>query len=197
MLDGAACPNWLCTDPNRRITKIRAIAYLSGPLRRTVLNYKYDGRSGWSLIFGRLLLAWLDRNARQDPPDLIIANPTFLGEGGAPFGHTERVLDVASREDVLEEWPFDTTEPRVLLKTTPTSKSAASGAAAKRAAAAELQRALCLSEPNRVEGRRILVYDDVCTTGSQLNTVAGFLIDEGGAVDVEGIVLARAPWRTR
>jgi predicted amidophosphoribosyltransferase len=197
MLDGDSCPNWLCTDPNRRITKIRAIAYLSGPLRRTILNYKYDDRSGWSLIFGRLLVAWLDRNARQDPPDLIIANPTFLGEGGASFGHTERVLEVASLEDVLGEWPFDTADPRALVKAELTSKSAANSAAAKRASAAELQSALRLSEPNRVEGRRILVYDDVCTTGSQLNTVAGVLMDEGGAASVEGIVLARAPWRPR
>jgi predicted amidophosphoribosyltransferase len=197
MLDGDSCPNWLCTDPNRRIARIRAIAYLSGPLRKTILKYKYDGRSGWSLIFGRLLVAWLDRNVRQEPPDLIIANPTFLGEGGAPFGHTERVLDTASKEDVLGEWPFDITDPRVLTKVEATAKSAGQNAAAKRAAAAELLSALRLIEPEQIEGRRILVYDDVCTTGSQLNTVAGFLIDEGGAAHVEGIVLARQPWHPR
>ncbi len=197
MLDGDTCPNWLCSDPNRRIAKIRAIAYSSGPLRRKIISYKYDGRSGWSLIFGRLLIAWLDRNARQDAPHLIIANPTFLGEGGASFGHTERVLDVAAKEDVLGEWPFDITEPRALVKVEATSKSAANSAAAKRVAATELHSTLRLPNPERVEGRRILVYDDVCTTGSQLNTVAGFLIDEGGAARVEGIVLARAPWRPR
>jgi len=197
MLTGETCPNWLCTDPARRISRIRAIAYLSGPLRRTILTYKYDGKHGWSLIFGRLLVAWLDQNGRDSPPDLIIANPTFLGDGAAVFGHTERVLQVAEKEDVLGEWPLDVADPRVIVKTRETPKSAGNGAAAKRSAAAELRDALTIPDPRRVVGKRILVYDDVCTTGSQLDAVAAVLIDEGGAADVEGIVLARAPWRPR
>jgi predicted amidophosphoribosyltransferase len=197
IVQSGSCPNWLCTDPARRITRIRAIAYSSGELRKTILRYKYDGRRGWSVIFGRLLLAWLDQNLRDQQPDLIIANPTFLGDGGATFGHTERVTEAAATEDVLGEWPLDVEETRALVKTKPTTKSAASGAVAKRAAAIELRDALHIPDPTRTQDRRILVYDDVCTTGSQLDTIAGYLIDEGGAADVEGIVLARAPWRTR
>ncbi len=41
----------------------------------------------------------------------------------------------------------------------------------------------------------VLIYDDVCTTGIQLDAVAGCLLDQGGAARVEGIVLARALWR--
>ncbi len=73
MPTGDTCPNWLCTDPARRISRIRAIAYFSGPLRSTILEYKYNGGHGWSLIFGRLIVAWLDRHPRAHPPDLIIA----------------------------------------------------------------------------------------------------------------------------
>ncbi len=197
IVESGPCPNWLCSDPDRRITKIRAIAYSSGQLRNTIHRYKYLDKPGWSLIFGRLLLAWLDQNGRDKPPNLIIANPTYVGEGGASFGHTERVIEVAATEDVLGEWPFDIEETRALVKTRATAKSAGSGAAAKRAAAAELKDALRVPDPLRTQGRRILVYDDVCTTGSQLDAVAGYLIDAGGAADVEGIVLARAPWRTR
>lgn len=197
IVESGPCPNWLCTDPNRRITRIRAIAYSSGELRTTIHRYKYKGKQGWSLIFGRLLVAWLDQNGRECPPDLIIANPTFLGDGGAPFGHTERVIEAAATEDVLSEWPFDVEETRALVKTRATPKSAGNGAAAKRAAATELRDALHIPDPTRTQGHRILLYDDVCTTGSQLDTIAGYLIAEGGAADVEGIVLARAPWRPR
>jgi hypothetical protein len=35
----------------------------------------------------------------------------------------------------------------------------------------------------------------VCTTGTQLDAVAGVLLDQGKAARVEGIVLARALWR--
>ncbi len=195
IVEQGPCPNWLCNDPNRRISRIRAIAYSSGELRTTIHRYKYQGKHGWSLIFGRLLVAWLDRNARDDPPDLIVPNPTYLGDGGATFGHTERVIEAAATHDVLGEWAFDIDEPRALVKTRVTAKSAGTGAAAKRAAAVELRGALTLPDPTQVQGQRILVYDDVCTTGSQLDAIAGYLIDEGGAAEVEGLVLAPAPWR--
>ena len=195
LLEDGTCRNRLCRDQSRRISRIRAIAYSSGDLRETILRYKYNGKHGWSLIFGRILVAWLDRNAREQPPELIIANPTFTGAGA--FGHTERVIETAATEDALGEWPFDTADPRVLVKLRATSKSANTSAAAKRATATELRDAISIPDRSRTEGRRVLIYDDICTTGSQLNTVAGYLIDDGGATDVEAIVLARAPWRPR
>jgi hypothetical protein len=47
--------------------RIHAIAYLSGALRTRILRYKYDGDHGWSLIFGRLLLGWLEQHATARP----------------------------------------------------------------------------------------------------------------------------------
>ena len=54
---------------------------------------------------------------------------------------------------------------------------------------------LAVPEPGRTAGKFVLVYDDVCTTGTQLDAVAGCLFDQGGAARVEGVVLARASWR--
>lgn len=197
MLDGGQCPNWLCADPTRSIARIRAIAYSSGALRKAILRHKYDGMWGWSLIFGRLLLAWLDRTCRKDPPDLVVANPTFTAPDSSWLGHTERVIAAATKEDALGEWPFDAGEVPAVIKTRATEKSAKNTASAKRTAAVELRGALEIPDRSGIEGRRILVYDDVCTTGSQLNAVAECLIEDGGATSVEGIVLARAPWRAR
>jgi predicted amidophosphoribosyltransferase len=191
------CPNWLCTDPRRRITKIDAIAYLSGSLHDKIKAYKYDGQTGWALIFARLLIGWLQQNARDNRPDIIIANPTYIPPGSGDVGHTERIIDVAEREDVLGRWPFDAGEPRMLVKTESTEQSAGSSAAAKRAAAQNLRGVLRITDVSQIEGRHVLVYDDVCTTGSQLDAVAACLIDDGGAADVSAVVLARAPWRKR
>lgn len=47
-----------------------------------------------------------------------------------------------------------------------------------------------------VTGKRVIVYDDVLTTGCQLDTIARFL-KAHGAASVRGLVLARAPWRPR
>jgi predicted amidophosphoribosyltransferase len=197
MLDAdGTCPNWLCTDPWRRITRIHAIAYQSGPLQRVINNYKYAGARGWSLIFGRLVLGWLEQHAVA-PPDLIVANPTYTGPGGREFAHAETVLDVAAREDIMRRWPFDLGNPRAIVKTHATARSAAATAKAKRAAARELRLALSIPDPSRTAQRRILVYDDICTTASQLDAVAECLLDDGGAARVEALVLARAPWRRR
>lgn len=196
-LDGI-CPNWLCDDPNRRIERIDAIAYLSGALQIRIHRYKYEGMTGWSLIFGRLLVGWLEAHFADDAPDLIVANPTFIGPGDPTTGHIERIIKSAAVEDVERRWAFDVDTPEAaIIKTSETEKSAGRTAAAKRASAERLRRVLEIPNPSFTEGRSILVFDDVCTTGSQLDAVADCLVEDGGAAQVRGIVLARAPWRPR
>jgi predicted amidophosphoribosyltransferase len=193
------CPNELCHSRQRRIGRIQAIAYQSGPLRRAINEYKYRGARDLAAVFGRLLLSWLDQNMTPDQPDLIIANPSFVGAGGQLFAHTEAVLDAAAAEARVRpdgvSWTFDTGTPRALVKTAPTLRSADEHAWSKRAAANDLRDALAVPDRLRTKGRFVLVYDDVCTTGGQLDAVAACLLDQGGAERVEGIVLARAPWR--
>ncbi len=74
-----------------------------------------------------------------------------------------------------------------------TDLSSGTGRAAKRQAGAEHAAALELRHPGRIARRHLVVLDDVCTTGYQLDAVAGFLI-ERGASSVWGLVLARQPW---
>jgi predicted amidophosphoribosyltransferase len=171
------------------------MGYQSGALRRAIYSYKYGGTKTWSVVFGRLLLAWLEQNMAAEPPDLIVANPTFTGPSGPALGHTEAVLAAAAGADACHRWPFDLRTPAAIIKTRPTLKSADAQAWSKRVTGAELRDAVHIPEPDRTAGKFILVYDDVCTTGTQLDAVAGRLIDDGGAARVEGIVLARAPWR--
>lgn len=194
---GGSCPNWLCNDPGRRIARIDAIAYSSGELKQKIHRYKYDGKTGWALIFGRLLLGWLDGHAAADPPGLIVANPTYLAPGGARVGHIEAIIRSAANEDLLRRWPFDIGAPAAIVKAQPTPQSAGIAAVEKRAAGRTLRSILQIPDPARTAGRKIIVFDDVCTTGSQLDAVASCLLDHGGAAQVSGLVLARAPWRPK
>lgn len=192
------CPNWLCSDPRRRIERIDAIAYLSGALQTRIHRYKYDGKTAWALIFGRLLVGWLEAHASADPPDLIVANPSFIEARAAGLSHVERIVNAAAVADVDERWEFDVVnDDPAVIKTGPTEKSAGRTAAAKRAAAAKLRDLLEIPDRSVTEGRKILIFDDVCTTGSQLDAVADCLLDEGNAAKVRGLVLARAPWRPK
>jgi predicted amidophosphoribosyltransferase len=194
---GAGCPNELCRSRSRSIGRIHAIGYHSGPLRQAINDYKYRGVRSWSAMFGRLLLAWLDEHMTADPPDLIVVNPGFAGASRQSFAHTEAVLAEAARQDQAGRWPFDTAVPAAITKTRPTLQSADAMAWSKRVSAEDLRSALAVPEPARTADRYVLVYDDICTTGTQLDVVAGCLLDRGKAARVDGIVLARALWRQR
>jgi predicted amidophosphoribosyltransferase len=196
LVRGGRCPNELCRSAGRRIARIHAVGYLSGPLRRAINDYKYRGKRSWSVLFGRLLLAWLAEHVAADPPGLIVVNPSFVAPGGQLFAHTEAVLAQAARQDRAGRWRFDTATPAAITKTGPTLESADSLAWSKRASGEDLRSVLAVSDRSRIAGQRVLVYDDICTTGRQLDAVAECLLDRGGAARVEGIVLARALWRS-
>jgi predicted amidophosphoribosyltransferase len=68
---GERCANRLCQDAwRRKFVRVRAIGYKErgSPLGQTIHRYKYMAMTGWSLIFGRLLLGWLEQS--MDPPML-------------------------------------------------------------------------------------------------------------------------------
>jgi predicted amidophosphoribosyltransferase len=191
------CPNQLCRDPRRRISRIHAIGYQAGPLRQAINSYKFRGDLALAAVLGRLLLAWLETALTGATPGLIVANPSFVGPGGQRFGHTEAVIAAAAAADSTGRWPFDTAVPAAIVKTAPTLRSADAQAWSKRVSGLELREALRVTDRARTAGQTILVYDDVCTTGTQLDAVAGCLLDFGGAARVEGVVLARAAWRSQ
>lgn len=197
---GNHCSNPLCGAPSRAIERIDAVAVKTGPIDAQIKRLKYGQEKGWAVIFGRIVLGYLQHHRQPDEFDLIIANPTYIGPGAdRRIQHTELVIDAAAEEDVFDEWPFDAREPRALVKTAQTPKSAARGTnyQTKVAAADALLEVLRIPDPSRTTGARILVYDDVCTTGHQLDRVARFLRDAGQADHIEGLVLARAPYRPR
>jgi predicted amidophosphoribosyltransferase len=193
--DDSSCRNALCRDPHRRVERISAIAYFSGPLQDKIHTYKYGGGTAWGLIFARLLVGWLEANATWNRPDLIVANPTYIDPAYPRPGHIEAIIAAAAVQDFDRNWAFDTTVPAAIVKMRSTPRSAGQGAAAKRDAAAAVREALLIPDPARTAGRHILIFDDVCTTGYQLNAVADCLLTAGRASRVQALVLARAPWR--
>ncbi len=192
---GGACRNSLCRDPGRSIERIDAVAYHSGAMQDRIQRYKYEGEAGWSLVFGRLVVGWLGAHAAGDPPGLIVANPTYLDPGQPGPGHIEAIIRAAATADPGGRWPFDVQVPAAIVKTEPTQRSAGRSFAEKQITAAALREVLKIPDPARTAARTILVVDDVCTTGRQLNAVADCLMREGRAARVRGLVLARAPWR--
>ena len=170
----------------------------SGRLEEAINRYKFHGAKGWALIFGRILVGFLSEQLESfEDFDLVIASPTFVGNGGRAFDHTRLVLEKASAEAPLgHNWPFDLHDPAAILKTGPTDSFTGKPYRQRRAIAEEQLRAvLHVPDPSRTNGRRILVFDDVFTDGRTLNEVARALKEQGGATAVCGVTLCRQPWR--
>ncbi|MFI6415404.1 ComF family protein [Streptomyces sp. NPDC050585] len=170
-----------------------AVALYAHPLEAVIKKFKYDdGNTGWGTIFGRLIVGWL--NAHEDEVadiDLIIGNPSAPGR--MPIQHIETIMSAAYAEDIAGRWPIADPAKPVLVKTRETKKSAAGGVRwnEKMEAAKEHAAALKLHTP--VQGKRILLVDDVFTTGATFHTVGKRLTQEAEAAEVRGLVLARVP----
>jgi predicted amidophosphoribosyltransferase len=116
----APCRNTVCGWPDRQFGWNAAIAMRDGALQQAINRYKYNGRIGWSLIFGRVLAGFLhDRRQLFAEFDLVTASPTFVGPGGRSFDHTGLVLEVAARLD--ETGQVFALNPPAIRKTGPTT----------------------------------------------------------------------------
>jgi len=197
-LDGKPCRNQLCNEPPENIytDSICAITQHKDPLDKIVLRYKCQGKHGWGRIFARLLLGHLEKNCSPDKIDIIIANPPNPKKDhtSPDRDHTTRVIRLAAAIDLGEQWPFDSGQDLAITKQKPTAPSTGKGLECRKRTAKEHAEALDLKHPDRIKGKRVVVYDDICTTGYQLNEVARRL-KEWGATKVYGIVLARTPWQ--
>ena len=187
---GQPCRNRLCTGQagNIHIAGIEAITLHTDPLNTVLARYKYHGKTGWATIFARLLVGHLEDKWISRPLDLVVANPPNPGRH-----HTTTVLRRAALADAADRWPFDSTADPAIAKQQETPRSAGASFDGKQSAARQHAQALVCRHRDRINGRHIIVYDDICTTGLQLNEVARRL-HEWGATSVHGVVLGRQPW---
>jgi predicted amidophosphoribosyltransferase len=191
----ARCSNRVCHWADRQFDWNTAVAMRDGALEQAINRYKYDEVTGWALIFGRVLAGFLhDQQHRFAGFDLVVPSPTYVGPGGRNFDHTALVLGVAAELDETG-LPF-TVDPPVLVKSGPTPKLVGLSWSARRDVCRdEVPKVLHVPDPARVDGKRVLVYDDVFTDGLNLNAVATKL-RRAGAAQVCGVTLARQPWKT-
>lgn len=185
----SGCSNALCRRTDRAFAFNRAIAMKTGALDTAIKCHKYHGQQGWAIIFARVLLGYLDTHPDVGGADLIIPMPALNPRDD----HAARVIHSAIDQDD-RGYPLRV-DPPVIVKTAQTTRMVATtNAAERRQAASDLYDVLVAPDPAVIQGRFIVVVDDVFTGGNTLNAVARRL-REAGATTVAGLTLARAPWR--
>lgn len=166
--------------------EVAAVAPYWGRVRDLIKALKYDGETQHAAYLGHLLFRHLDRHFDPAQVDLILPNPTHAHRG---VRHTELLVDAMARADTHGRWTFDEPFRPVLVKSRATVRAQGQDERGRLVAAEALARSLRVARPEVVTGRRLLVVDDVKTTGSQLAVLAQ-LLEAHGARQVKALVLA-------
>ncbi len=150
------------------------------PLREAIHEFKYNGTPALAAPLAHyLVLAWQRVNW---PIDLIIPVPLYKRrrqERG--YNQSEFLAIELARAMGLS------INPSALTRTRNTEQQAHLDAEMRRQNVADAFAAV----PGLVEGKRVLLVDDVLTTGSTLRACALSLL-QSGAADVSAMTLARA-----
>lgn len=144
--------------------------YYEGPVRRAILKYKFDGVRSYGAAFGEQVAACIYETPEleYDLMTWVPLAPERRRKRG--FDQTELIAREAARRLCRELTP--TLKKRLGVR--PQSKS---GAPESRRA--NIAGAYTVLEPSMVAGKRILLIDDIVTTGSTLSECAKTLLLAG------------------
>lgn len=171
------CP--YCEKLPLQIDGTRATAFFEGTLRQAIHAFKYNHRPELAQPLGKLLSAYL--STYPIPVDVFIPVPLHA-ERERARGYNQSLLlaQVLGANHHLPVWNDALTRTR---HTRPQIELDASD----RRENVHDAFAACA----RVTGKRVLLIDDVCTTGATLDA-CGIALKERGAESVWGLAIARS-----
>jgi ComF family protein len=155
-------------------------------LREAILAFKHQGLTMLARDFAPLLARVLERGFPDCAWELLVPVPIhWRREGRRGYNQSE----LLARRLVLVR-PGMSLETRALVRTRATRPQHGSRASRR----ANVRNAFAVPRPERVAGRRVLLIDDVLTTGATLQECARTL-RAAGATHVDAIALARVVWK--
>jgi ComF family protein len=173
------CGDCLADAPS--FEKIHAAGLYEGLLLDLVVRLKYRGEER----LGRLLGDRMAGVLKEAVPHVDLILPVPL--------HAARLRERGFNQAVLlarrigKKWGKEV-DPFLLKKVRPTPAQATLARDERRK---NVKKAFLVADAERVAGKRILLVDDVATTGATLNEAAKILI-QSGAASVAAAVVARA-----
>lgn len=184
------CGDCLKEDLSKGYRKARAAGVYEGAFRTLIHRFKYDGKIGLTEAFGRLLWIVFTKNWPAEDIDMVLPVPLHIKrlrkrgfnqayliiKDWKRFGR-QYGIDISGvhiQRDVLirSKW----TEPQVNIKD-------------KEARRKNIRNAFSISDHAEIQQKKILLVDDVFTTGATVNECARILL-KNGAQHVDVLTLA-------
>jgi ComF family protein len=172
------CSN--CAGTGMKLHGLRVVSLYQEPLRSYIHALKYEGRTGLAEPLGTLLASTYLRSHIH--ADLIIPVPLHTQRLRARgYNQAQLLAEVCARR-VQVDWNY-----QVLARVRATS---AQVSLSHQERLKNVSQAFRCVQPQIVHNRRVLLIDDVCTTGATLEACAVPLL-QARAREVWGLVLAR------
>ena len=165
----------------RHVASCVSPLYYEGDVRRSLLRYKFGGLSVYAPKYAELMYSCIEKNELSF--DLIT---------WAPLGRTrlrKRGYDQAKLLALALSERFGKPCAQLLIKSKDNPPQSGTGSREKRRA--NVSGVYAVTDPARVHGRRVLLVDDIVTTGSTLSECARIL-RAAGAAEVSALTLARS-----
>ena len=175
-------PCGACLKKEKYFTAARALGYYEGSLQEAIHRWKYEGKTHLTSLLGYWMLEGLDRYWGKDRFDLLIPVPL----------HIQRLRQRGFNQALLlvKELSRRTGVPyakRILRKKRATNPQVT---LSRREREKEVRGAFVIAEKKKLEGKAILLVDDVYTTGATANECSRVL-RAAGAESVDILTLAR------
>ena len=155
-----------------------ALWYYEGPARNSILRYKFGHKRSYARDYGAILA---DKLSNVQQYDLIVWVPvSSLRKLRRGFDQVELVARVFCKELGITPMPC-----LKKIRHNPPQSGIASAAQRR----ANVLGAYKVIDPNMVRGKRILLLDDIITTGATISECAKTLM-AAGAKEVYGVAIA-------
>jgi len=160
-----------CQDLKLHFRSARSAVKLDGAVREVIRRYKYNRALWFEPFLADLLIREAVPNLRQEKWDYIVPVPLHPAKKRQrEFNQAERLATFLSAAAGI---PMDTT----LLKRINWTQTQTKLSRDKRAE--NMRNAFTMRKNRKLNGERILLFDDVFTTGATTNACAEVLIDAG------------------
>jgi ComF family protein len=179
-----------CTQSPRKFQKARAVGVYEKGLLKAIHCLKYKGRRELARPLGGLLLSRLREQWEPDEIDFVLPVPLHP-KRMRTRGFNQSLLLVQAWRKSLKPGRTRTSGTEIVPGLMKRVKSTLPQTGLGRTGRMKnLRGAFVVNEPRRVENRRILLVDDVYTTGATADACAGMLL-KSGAARVDVLTLAR------